>query len=97
MAEDCTVVRFTRDPSTARIERIKQSEFSEKLPEGTQHFGLFYIICVTISIITYLLDLALACALLYFYIYNKHGVYFALTLTFLLVPAIFMTTFSLRW
>lgn len=96
MAEECTVVRFTRDPSAARIETLK-NESPDKFQEQNTTFGAFYVICVALSIITYVLDLVLACVLLYFYSVNKQGVYFALTLTFILVPALFMTTVSLRW
>lgn len=97
MAETCTVVRFSKDPSTARIENLKQNDSSDKMCEAQQTFGFFYVICIALSIITYVLDLALACILLYFYSVQGYGVYFALTLTFVLVPAIFMTAISMRW
>lgn len=95
MAEDeCTVVRFSRDPSSARIENFKQVD---ALKPDTAQFGLFYVICIALSIITYALDLALACILLYFYSLGGHGVYFALTLSFVLLPALLMTAFNFRW
>ncbi|KAJ8962536.1 hypothetical protein NQ318_000928 [Aromia moschata] len=98
MAEDCTVVRFSRDPSLATIDNLKQqNDASDKFTENGQHFGAFYAICIGLSIITYVLDLVLACILLYFYSVNGHGFYFALTLTFVVLPALFMTTVSLRW
>lgn len=96
MAEECTVVRFTRDPSTARIETLK-NESPDKFQDQSTTFGAFYVICIALSIITYVLDIVLACVLLYFYSVEREGTYFALTLTFMLVPALFMTTFSLRW
>ncbi|CAG9859968.1 unnamed protein product [Phyllotreta striolata] len=96
MAEECTVVRFSRDSSLAKIENLKQGDSPDKFSECAR-FGAFYVICIALSIITYVLDLALACILLYFYSINGYGVYFALTLTFLILPALVMTTVSLRW
>ncbi|KAJ8925366.1 hypothetical protein NQ315_009196 [Exocentrus adspersus] len=98
MAEDCTVVRFSRDPSLARIESLKQqNDCTDKFSDSTQKFGMFYAVCIALSIITYVLDLVLACILLYFYSVNGQGVYFTLTLTFVVISALFMTTVSLRW
>lgn len=97
MAEECQVVRFSRETSLAKIENLKQNvESPDKFTESG-HFGLFYAICIGLSIITYVLDLVLACFLLYFYSVNGNGVYFALTLTFLIIPALIMSTVSLRW
>lgn len=96
MADECTVVRFTRDSSTARIETLK-NDSPDKLTDTNFYFGAFYVICVALSIITYVLDLVLAGVLLYFYSVQKEGVFFALTLAFVLIPALLMTAFSLRW
>lgn len=98
MAEDCAVVRFSREQSTARIERIRQTADLniDKYAEISQNFGLFYIICVSLSIVTYVLDIVFCSLLLYYYVQTS-GLYFALTLTFMILPALFMTTFSLRW
>lgn len=98
MADDCTVVRFTSsDPSTARIETLKTNENGEKIIEHQQDFGFFYILCITLSILTYVLDYAFAIWLLYYYSTQAEGLYFALTLTFMVFPAILMTAFSMRW
>lgn len=98
MAEDCTVVRFSREQSQARIERFKQNDLNstDKYVECIQNFGIFYAFCVSISIITYILDIAF-CSLLLCYYIHTNGVYFSLTLTFMILPALFTTTFSLRW
>ncbi|KAG5884623.1 hypothetical protein JTB14_023818 [Gonioctena quinquepunctata] len=96
MADDCTVVRFSREPSLAKIENLKQGENPDKFADCGR-FGVFYSICIALSIITYVLDLVLACILLYFYSINGYGLYFALTLTFVIIPALFMTAFSFRW
>ena len=97
MAEECTVVRFSRDNSSARIENLKPNESPDKITESNQNFGAFYVICIALSIITYVVDIVFACLLLYFYCLHGYGVRLALTLTFVLVPALFMTAFSLRW
>lgn len=100
MAEECgtcTVVRFSRDPSSAKIETLKHVDSPDKFTELGSSFGVFYVICVALSIITYVADLVLTCFLLYFYSVQGHGVYFALTLTFLVVPVLFTTAFNFRW
>lgn len=98
MSEDCTVVRFSREPSSARIENLKQTDIGNCYPEKNySEFGAFYVTCVLFSVITYIADLVLVCVLLYFYSVDGHGVYFALTLSFLLVPALLMTAFNFRW
>ncbi|VEN51923.1 unnamed protein product [Callosobruchus maculatus] len=97
MAEDCTVVRFSRDPSQVRIETLKhQGESPDKFSDIAR-FGPFYVFCIGLSITTYVLDLVLAIILLYFYTVHGYGLYFALTLTFMVIPALFMSTISLRW
>ncbi|XP_060529521.1 XK-related protein 7-like [Cylas formicarius] len=97
MADDCTVVRFSREPSLARIDNLKINDSPDKITENSHIFGPFYVSCVLLSIITYIADLALTIILLYFYSIQGHGVYFALTLTFVLLPAICITTVSFRW
>ncbi|XP_050305903.1 XK-related protein 6-like [Anthonomus grandis grandis] len=97
MAETCTVVHFSREPSLARIDTIKTLDPPSKIAETNQHFGAFYVSCIVLSIVTYITDLALTITLLYFYSSQGYGVYFALTLSFLLLPAICMSTISLRW
>ncbi|KAL3288720.1 hypothetical protein HHI36_003155 [Cryptolaemus montrouzieri] len=97
MSESFTVVRFSRDSSLAKIESLKYCDAPDKVCENVHTFGIFYVICIALSIITYIVDLILACLLLYYYSINGYGLYFAITLTFTLVPAILMTTISLRW
>lgn len=97
MAEECTVVRFTSEPSLANIENLKQQGDSPDKFSDNGRFGLLSAVCIALSILTYVLDLTLACILLYFYSVKGYGLYFALTLTFVIFPALFMTTVSLRW
>lgn len=97
MSEDCTVVRFSREPSSARIETLKQTDGGYPEKHCTDFSG-FYVTCVLISVITYIADLVLVCVLLYFYAINSDDhLYFALTLSFLLLPALLMTAFNFRW
>lgn len=98
MADDCTVVRFsTNDPSTARIETLKTNENGDKIIDQSLEFGVFYVICIILSICTYVLDYIFACSLLYYYSITGQGLYLALTLTFMVLPAIIVTAFSMRW
>lgn len=97
MSENFTVVRFSRDSSLAKIESLKYCETPDKVCENVNNFGIFYVICIALSIITYFVDLILTCLLLYYFSINGYGTYFAITLTFTLVPSILMTTVSLRW
>lgn len=98
MADDCTVVRFSsNDPSTARIETLKTNENGDKVTEQNLEFGFFYVVCILLSVVTYVVDYVFACWLLYYYYLNNEGLYFALTLTFVVLPALLMTAFSMRW
>ncbi|KAL1513210.1 hypothetical protein ABEB36_002648 [Hypothenemus hampei] len=97
MSETCTVVHFSREPSLARIETIKANEVPGKIAENNHSFGTFYVCCIVLSILTYLTDLGLTITLLYFYSHQGYPLHFALTLTFVLLPAICMSTVSLRW
>lgn len=97
MADDCTVVRFSNESHSARIETLKTGDNGDKMSDYSAEFGVFYVICISLSIITYALDYILACWLLYYYSINGQGVYLALTLTFVVLPAILMTAFSMRW
>ncbi|XP_030751021.1 XK-related protein 6-like [Sitophilus oryzae] len=97
MAEQCPVVQFSRESSLARIDNIKSNDAGGRLSENNHHFGPFYMLCIVLSILTYVTDLLLTISLLYFYSTQGYGLYFALTLTFLLLPAVCMSTISLRW
>ncbi|KAF7281540.1 XK-related protein 6-like [Rhynchophorus ferrugineus] len=96
MTESCTV-NFSRETSLARIENIKPSDIGGKLSENQHNFGLLYLCCIILSIITYVADLILTIILLYFYYVQSQGLYFALTLTFVLISALCMSTVSLKW
>lgn len=97
MADDCTVVRFSNESHSARIESLKSNDNGDKMSDSVPEFGLFYVLCISLSIVTYVLDYILACWLLYYYSVNGQGLYLALTLTFIVLPAIMMTAFSMRW
>lgn len=66
-------------------------------------YNNFDMLCTIISISTYLFDLVMDCivAFHFFHLGVTHGVYhywyFGLTLTFVFLPSLTMTGFSLRW
>lgn len=66
-------------------------------------YNNFDLSCTIISILTYLFDLVMDCVVAYhfFHLAVTHGVYhywyFGLTVTFVLLPSLTMTGFSLRW
>jgi len=66
-------------------------------------YSNFDLLCTVVSMLTYLFDLVMDC-MVAFYFYHlgvSHGVYHywycALTLTFIILPSLTMTGFSLRW
>lgn len=60
-------------------------------------FGIFYAVCFVISIITFAADILLHCWLAYVFYMRKEMLYFVLTITFIIVPSIVSTGFSMRW
>lgn len=97
MAE-CVVVKFSSDSARVRTEEVcnNVSDEGHVQPTGSV-FGLYHIICLLLSITTYALDVGFDSWLAYFYYRQGQGAYFALTLTFLILPALITTAFSLRW
>lgn len=69
----------------------------------TLRYSNFDLLCTSISIFTYLFDLVMDCvvAFHFFHLGINHGVYHywygGLTVTFVLLPSLTMTGFSLRW
>lgn len=74
----------------------------DALPKELRYSN-FDLLCTVISILTYLFDLAMdvTVALYFYHLGVSHGVYhywyFGLTITFILLPSLTMTGFSLRW
>ncbi|XP_065200156.1 XK-related protein 7-like [Planococcus citri] len=60
-------------------------------------FGFFYAVCFVISIITFAVDILLHCWLAYLFYMKTEMLYFVLTITFIIVPSIVSTGFSMRW
>lgn len=66
-------------------------------------YNNFDLLCTIISILTYLFDLVMDCvvAIYFYHLGVSHGIYhywyFGLTITFVLIPSLTMTGFSLRW
>lgn len=60
-------------------------------------FGFFYALCFLISIITFAADIIMHCWLAYLFHLRREILYFILTVTFIIVPSIVSTGFSMRW
>ncbi|KAJ4428971.1 hypothetical protein ANN_25967 [Periplaneta americana] len=95
---DCVVVKFSNDTVRTRTEDLSHNvaEEGQTLPAGSV-FSVYHIICLLLSITTFILDVGFDSWLAYFYYRQGDGAYFALTVTFLIFPAIITTAFSLRW
>jgi hypothetical protein len=97
MAE-CVVVNFSTDSVRIRTEDISNNVSDEvHIQPGGSVFGVYHIICVLLSITTFVLDVGFDSWLAYLYYRQGQGVYFALTVTFIIFPALITTAFSLRW
>ncbi|XP_049763280.1 XK-related protein 7-like [Schistocerca cancellata] len=100
MAE-CVVVKFGGDRGVCYGDD-GNSNLQDEMHNSTsyQTFGIYHAVCIALSIVTYVVDVVLHCWLAYFYLTQGHGAYFAyfgLTVTFLVVPALISTAFSMRW
>jgi len=97
MAE-CVVVKFSSESVRVRTEEVGNNVSDEGHIQTTGSvFGVYHIICLLLSITTFALDVGFDSWLAYFYYRQGQGAYFALTLTFLIFPALITTAFSLRW
>lgn len=97
MAE-CVVVKFSSETVRVRTEEVCNNVSDEGHTQTTGSiFGIYHIICLLLSITTFALDVGFDSWLAYFYYSQGQGAYFALTLTFLIFPALITTAFSLRW
>lgn len=97
MAE-CVVVNFSSDSVRIRTDDLSNNVSEEShIQPGRSVFGIYHIICLLLSITTFALDVGFDSWLAYFYYRQGQGAYFALTVTFLIFPALITTAFSLRW
>ncbi|XP_063218079.1 XK-related protein 4-like [Bacillus rossius redtenbacheri] len=97
MAES-VVVRFSSENIGARIEDGSNNAVDELDGETkSSAFGIYHTVCIALSIITYVVDVALDCWLANFYHVHRQGAYFALTVTFIVFSALVTTAFSMRW
>ena len=97
MAE-CVVVKFSNDSVRTRTDDLSNNVSEDcHIQAHNCDFGLYHVICLLLSITTFALDVGFDCWLAYFYYREGQGAYFALTVTFLIFPAIITTAFSLRW
>jgi len=92
------VVKFASDSVRVRTQEVGNNVSDEGHIQTTgSEFGVYHIICLLLSITTFVLDVGFDSWLAYFYYRQGQGAYFALTLTFLIFPALITTAFSLRW
>jgi hypothetical protein len=97
MAE-CVVVKFSSDSVRIRNDDLSNNVSDEgHFQTSGSVFGVYHIICLLLSITTFVLDVGFDSWLAYFYYRQGQGTYFALTVTFLIFPALITTAFSLRW
>ncbi|PNF23341.1 hypothetical protein B7P43_G15081 [Cryptotermes secundus] len=97
MAE-CVVVKFSSDSVRVGTDDLSNNVCDEGHSQvAGSVFGLYHIICLLISITTFILDIGFDSWLAYIYYCQGQGSYFALTVTFLIFPALITTAFSLRW
>lgn len=75
---------------------VRQSEEHGRM-SATLKFGFYYLTCHLLSILTYLIDHGFSCWLAYQYHTQGQETYFALTITFVIMPALISTGFSMRW
>ncbi|XP_026281255.1 XK-related protein 7 [Frankliniella occidentalis] len=82
----------------AKIDEIgvRHSEENGKMASSLK-FGFYYITCHLLSIVTYLVDHSFSCWLAYQYHVQEQETYFALTVTFIVLPALISTGISMRW
>ncbi|XP_034230394.1 XK-related protein 4-like [Thrips palmi] len=75
---------------------LRRSEENARMSASLQ-FGFYYLTCHLLSISTYLIDHGFSCWLAYQYHTQGQETYFALTITFVVMPALISTGFSMRW
>lgn len=98
MADDLAIVKFSSSKNSAQIEDngdFKKEDNVKSFKE--MELSRFYVVTLSLSIITFILDLYFHCWIAYVYYLEKQGVYFVLTLVFIIVPALITTAFSMRW
>ena len=94
---ECVVVKFSSISAASMQDNVQQtSDMDTNNLKGT-NFGVYNFLCLFLSIVTYTLDVAFNCWLAYVYYTLGFGVYFALTVTFIVFPALITTAFSMRW
>lgn len=90
-----SVVKFTSAKESTQIETGVDFKRDDIVKEF--HLSKFYIFNLSFSIFTFILDLYFHCKLAYVYSTTNQHVFFALTLVFIVFPALVTTAFSMRW
>lgn len=98
MASEGSVVKFTSAKELTQIETPSEFKKEDNVKVFKEfHLPRFYVFNLLFSIFTFILDLYFQCKLAFVYSKSDHPEYFALTLVFIVVPALVTTAFSMRW
>lgn len=73
------------------------SESNTSIKKNHINFSLFDAVGIILSVLSFLFDTGMDIAVAYLHYTNGDIVYFILTLIFIIVPALTMTCFSIRW
>lgn len=84
-------ITLKADPDSERNNKQNDSMYSEA------DFGVLYAICFLLSIMTFAADIIMHCWLAYLFHLKREVLYFVLTVTFIIIPSIVSTGFSMRW
>lgn len=88
-------VRF--NSATLKVEDTEKISKSYESQIFEPDFGLFYAFCFLISIVTFMADIIMHCWLAYLFHLKREILFFILTVTFIIIPSIVSTGFSMRW
>lgn len=86
----------TLDCGCGESQWLQCEDQTDGIPESLR-FNWFDILCIILSITTYVVDLGMDIYVSYVYYCSGYYWYFALALIFIIIPSVSMTAFSLRW
>lgn len=98
MEDEFRGVRFSLNHGSGQIDILTDCRKDDGMKGFKEmELGRFYIPTILLSIVTFVLDLYLYCWLAYIYYSDDKNTFFTLTLSFILVPALISSAFSMRW
>lgn len=90
-------------PSTSRTSSRRNTLTTVNAPSVVYEnvvyldFTYCHVILLFLSLVTYCLDIALACYISYYYFMQERFILFILTVMFTFIPILLTTGFSMRW